>query len=48
MSSGFVSEKELAEARLKRQEEWEKVRTADQPLGNELYSNVIFTSLLIS
>lgn len=32
MSSGFVSEKELAEARLKRQEEWEKVRTADQPL----------------
>lgn len=33
MSSGFVSEAELAEARQKRQEEWEKVRTADQPMG---------------
>lgn len=33
MSSGFVSETELAEARQRRQEEWEKVRTADQPLG---------------
>ncbi|XP_058838665.1 PSME3-interacting protein [Topomyia yanbarensis] len=32
MSSGFVTESELAEARQKRQEEWEKVRTADQPL----------------
>lgn len=31
MSSGFVTETELAEARRKRQEEWEKVRTADQP-----------------
>lgn len=31
MSSGFVTEAELAEARRKRQEEWEKVRTADQP-----------------
>ncbi|XP_055531953.1 PSME3-interacting protein [Wyeomyia smithii] len=32
MSSGFVTETELAEARQRRQEEWEKVRTADQPL----------------
>lgn len=32
MSSGFVTETELAEARQKRQEEWEKVRTAEQPL----------------
>uniref|UniRef100_A0A1Q3FDB8 Putative nefa-interacting nuclear protein nip30 n=1 Tax=Culex tarsalis TaxID=7177 RepID=A0A1Q3FDB8_CULTA len=31
MSSGFVTEAELADARRKRQEEWEKVRTADQP-----------------
>lgn len=31
MSSGFVTETELADARRKRQEEWEKVRTADQP-----------------
>ncbi|XP_061395287.1 PSME3-interacting protein [Musca vetustissima] len=32
MSSGFITESELAEARKRRQEEWEKVRTADQPL----------------
>lgn len=32
MSSGFVSEAEVAEQRRIRQEEWEKVRTADQPL----------------
>lgn len=32
MSSGFVTETELAEARRIRQEEWEKVRTADQPM----------------
>uniref|UniRef100_A0A1I8QAA8 FAM192A/Fyv6 N-terminal domain-containing protein n=1 Tax=Stomoxys calcitrans TaxID=35570 RepID=A0A1I8QAA8_STOCA len=32
MSSGFITESELAEARQRRQEEWEKVRTADQPL----------------
>lgn len=34
MSSGFVTETELAEARQKRQEEWEKVRQPDEPLGN--------------
>lgn len=33
MSSGFVTETELAEARKKRQEEWEKVRQPDEPLG---------------
>lgn len=33
MSSGFVTESEIAEARQKRQEEWEKVRQPDQPLG---------------
>lgn len=32
MSSGFISEAELAEQRRMRQEEWERVRTADQPL----------------
>ena len=31
MSTGFVSEKALEEARQKRQEEWEKVRQPDQP-----------------
>lgn len=33
MSSGFISESEILEARRRRQEEWEKVRTADQPEG---------------
>lgn len=33
MSSGFISEEELAEKRRIRQEEWEKVRQPDQPLG---------------
>ncbi|XP_050080855.1 PSME3-interacting protein [Anopheles maculipalpis] len=32
MASGFVTETELAEARRIRQEEWEKVRTEDQPI----------------
>ncbi|XP_041972513.1 PSME3-interacting protein [Aricia agestis] len=31
MSSGFISESEILEARRQRQEEWEKVRTEDQP-----------------
>ena len=34
MSSGFISEAEITEQRKRRQEEWERVRTADQPLGN--------------
>lgn len=29
----FVSEKELTEERERRQEEWDKVRTAEQPEG---------------
>lgn len=33
MSSGFVTETEIAEARRIRQEEWDRVRQADQPLG---------------
>ncbi|KAG4071969.1 hypothetical protein HA402_006130 [Bradysia odoriphaga] len=32
MSSGFVTEQEIAESKQRRQEEWEKVRSADQPL----------------
>uniref|UniRef100_A0A1B6CR71 FAM192A/Fyv6 N-terminal domain-containing protein n=1 Tax=Clastoptera arizonana TaxID=38151 RepID=A0A1B6CR71_9HEMI len=32
MSSGFISEKEIAEKKKKRQEEWEKVRKPDMPL----------------
>ncbi|XP_034946977.1 PSME3-interacting protein isoform X2 [Chelonus insularis] len=32
MSSGFISESELSEQRRLRQEEWERVRTSDQPL----------------
>lgn len=34
MSSGFISEAEISEQRKIRQEEWDRVRTADQPLGN--------------
>lgn len=33
MSSGFVTEAELEEARRVRQEEWERVRKPDQPVG---------------
>jgi len=33
MSSGFISEAELAEQRRIRQEEWEKVRKPGQPQG---------------
>ncbi len=29
----FVTEKEIEEVKKKRQEEWEKVRKPDQPLG---------------
>uniref|UniRef100_A0A1A9WDT6 Nefa_Nip30_N domain-containing protein n=1 Tax=Glossina brevipalpis TaxID=37001 RepID=A0A1A9WDT6_9MUSC len=32
MSSGFITEAEISEARKRRQEEWEKVRTSEQPL----------------
>jgi hypothetical protein len=33
MSSGFVTEKEIEEQRKLRQEEWDKVRKADDPQG---------------
>lgn len=33
MSSGFITEAEINEARQRRQEEWEKVRKPDDPLG---------------
>ena len=33
----FVSEKQIEEVKQKRQEEWEKVRRPDQPLGKKLY-----------
>lgn len=33
MSSGFISESEILEARRRRQEEWDKVRTEEQPKG---------------
>ncbi|CAG9862109.1 unnamed protein product [Phyllotreta striolata] len=32
MSSGFITESEVAEIRKRRQEEWEKVRKADDPI----------------
>lgn len=32
---GFESELDIEERRKKRQEEWEKVRTADQPEGEK-------------
>lgn len=41
MSSGFITESEVAEARKKRQEEWEKVRQSDQPLGKILVKVLI-------
>lgn len=33
MSSGFITETEVVETRKRRQEEWERVRNADDPLG---------------
>jgi len=36
MSSGFVTEQELEEQRKLRQAEWEKVRNADEPIGEYL------------
>lgn len=35
MSSGFITEAEVAERKRIRQEEWDKVRTADQPSGKK-------------
>lgn len=38
MSSGFITEAEAAEVRKRRQEEWERVRKADDPIGNETHT----------
>lgn len=38
MSSGFITETEATEVRKRRQEEWEKVRKADDPLGEYITS----------
>lgn len=40
MSSGFITESEANEIRKQRQEEWEKVRKADDPLGQ--YTLILF------
>lgn len=47
MSSGFITESEIAERRRVRQEEWEKVRKPDQPLEapEETYEPQDFRSL---
>ena len=37
----FVSEKEIEEVKQKRQEEWEKVRRPDQPLGKFESTNIV-------
>lgn len=49
MSSGFITESEVAEARKKRQEEWEKVRQPDEPMGMRPYiiSNLLMTCVSI-
>lgn len=48
MSSGFISENEIAELRKKRQEEWAKVRTADQPEGIENERKMIYVSITMN
>lgn len=40
MSSGFVTEAEVEEAKRRRQEEWEKVRQPDEPL--EVSESIVF------
>lgn len=41
----FVSEKQIEEVKKKRQEEWEKVRRPDQPLGKYKHTTLIHTRL---
>lgn len=50
MSSGFVTETEAAEARKRRQDEWERVRTAEDPFGKhkQLLAINIYPKLAIS
>ena len=40
----FVSEKQVEEVKKKRQEEWEKVRRPDQPLGK--YKHTLWSQLV--
>lgn len=50
MSSGlnnFVTESEIAEARKKRQEEWEKVRTAEEPERKFVVFDLLIQKLII-
>ena len=44
MFKEFVTEKEIEEVKKKRQEEWEKVRRPDQPLGRQ--SSGCFVTIL--
>lgn len=51
MSSGFITESEAAEIRQRRQDEWEKVRKADDPLGQYTQTShlfVIFVKMTVS
>ena len=41
----FVSEVDIGEKRQKRQEEWEKVRKPDEPLGKQI--NTIFSFVIL-
>lgn len=41
----FVSEADIGEKRQKRQEEWEKVRKPDEPLGKQI--NTIFSFVIL-
>ena len=43
----FVTETELADIKQKRQEEWEKTRRPDQPLGKALLLAVTFVFTLM-
>jgi uncharacterized protein YnzC (UPF0291/DUF896 family) len=43
MSSGFVTEKEIEEQKKIRQEEWDKVRKADDPKGK--FAHYIFACI---
>lgn len=42
MSSGFITESEISEIRKRRQEEWDSVRKADDPLGQYTWRFLFF------
>ena len=42
----FVSEVDIGEKRQKRQEEWEKVRKPDEPLGKQINTILSFVILM--